>query len=216
MKKGKKIVTYEEGGSNGLSGEDQLSSVALILTCTTSGVDPIEAWCVPIQSEEVPLCVSSDTMGAALLCTESMMLSKGGFNPLLILTKMETDVIFIEVFSISRNPLTAESCTRTSLEINDDDEIYEAPTMAMGSSPPILCLCWKSHIVIIIRERGLLISFKYDSNDLTLSFKHKFDRYVVDAGMQSDEIGCDSSVKVCVLLSEPGKKDGRIVKITLK
>ena len=126
------------------------------------------------------------------------------------------NVASFDLFSISHNPLTVESCTTTSLEIIDDDEIYEAPTMAMGSSPPILCICWKRHIVIIIRERGLLISFEYDSNDLTLSFKHKFDRYVVDAGIQSDETGSDPSVRVCVLLSEPGKKDGKIMKIALK
>lgn len=205
-------MTYEEGGSNGLGGERQLSSVALILTCTTTDVDPIEAWCMPIESEDEPFCVSPDTLGAALLCTESMTLSEESFDPLLVLTRMKSNGISIELYALSHNPMKAESMNiHEFLEISY--EIFEAPTMAMGSSPPVLCLCWKKNVVIIVRDRGLLVTYEYDNHILSFSFKHEFGRYVVDAGIQTSET---ANTKICALVSERNKKDGRIVKIDLE
>lgn len=212
---GKKIVTYEEGGSNGNDGESQLSSIALILTCATTGAHPIEAWCMPIQSEDRPLCVSSDTSGAALLCTEPMMSVKKEFSPLLVITRTMTNGIFIDLYALSLDPLKAESLNIEEFVEISDDKIYKAPTMAMGPSPPVLCLCWKKHVVIIVRDRGLLLSYEYscDNNSISLSFKHNFGRYVVDAGIQSTD---SDIVKVCALVSEEDTKDGSIVKVHLK
>lgn len=215
--KGKKILSYEEGGSNGLGGEDQFSSVALILSCTTTGKDPIEAWCMPLGSEDEPLCLSTDILGAALFCTEPMMLSEDEFSPLFVMAKAETEDISFEIFSLSCNPLKSVFLgAKEIITLSSDDMIYEAPTMAMGASPPVLCLCWKNHIVIIIRERGILLSYKYsyETNSLSPSFTHEFESYVVDAGLQSDAT-TGAGVKICALVSEPDKKDGRVIKINL-
>ncbi len=198
-------------------GDEQRSSVALVLSCTTTGVDPIEAWCMAIQSNEEPLCVSTNIVGSALLCTEAMMSTSDAFSPLLIIAKEESTGVFIELFSLTTSPLRAETLNvNKSVVFSSDDEIYEAPTMAMGPSPPVLCLCWKRHIVVIIRERGLLLSYHYsgESKTLKFSFKHKLGNYVIDGGLQSDET-VTGGVKVCALVSEPDKKDGRIVKINL-
>jgi hypothetical protein len=56
---GKKIVTYEEGGSNGFHGADALSAVALLLVSTASTGTPLEAWILPVGgTESQALCVS--------------------------------------------------------------------------------------------------------------------------------------------------------------
>ena len=59
---GKKIVCYEEGGSNGFDGPDMLSKVGLLLA--TDSVDAVgggnlEAWLVPICGDSQAICASS-------------------------------------------------------------------------------------------------------------------------------------------------------------
>jgi hypothetical protein len=58
---GKKIVCYEEGGTNGFDGPDMLSKVGLLLV--TDSVDAVgggnlEAWLVPICGDSQAICVS--------------------------------------------------------------------------------------------------------------------------------------------------------------
>jgi hypothetical protein len=57
---GKKIVTYEEGGSNGFHGADALSAVFfLLLVLTALTGTPLEAWILPVGGiESQALCVS--------------------------------------------------------------------------------------------------------------------------------------------------------------
>ena len=122
--------------------------------------------------------------------------------------------IVTELFSLSNVPLEKESLhIREILEFNVDAMIYDAPTMAMGSSPSVLCLCWKKHIVIIMRDRGLLVYYEFVENTMNLVCKHEFERYVVDAAMQSNarNDGIDITAMVC----ESDRGDGRIVKLQL-
>ena len=211
-------MSYEEGGSNGLTGEEVLSSVALILTCDSTGGDPIEAWCIPlhVDKEISALCISSDLLGAGFLCTDVMLDSKEAFDPLLITVTRAiagiTNGIEIEFFSLTKPPLVKESLfAPVIVEFNNDDPIYEAPTMAMGSSPSVLCLCWKVHVIIIVRERGLLLCYRYLNNNIILDFEHKFERYVIDAGIQTSE---DGNLEITSLICE-SDKDGRVIIIRL-
>jgi hypothetical protein len=217
IKKGKKIVSYEEGGSNGLDGDEHLSTAALVLTCTSASSDPVEAWCIPVHTQSKPLCISLNILGAALFCTDSMLISSKAFSPLLVTAIKENTGVAIELFSLSNDPLTKESiCTREILDLSYSDIIYDAPTMAMGSSPPILCLCWKKYVVIIIRDRGLLVYYQFfeQKNKMSLVSKYEFNRYVIDAGIKSSEI--DDGIQISALVCETDKKDGRIVTVRLK
>lgn len=45
---GKKIVSYEEGGTNGLSGPEMISKIGLICATDSNGTGTLEAWMVPI------------------------------------------------------------------------------------------------------------------------------------------------------------------------
>ena len=58
---GKKIVSYEEGGTNGYEGQDMLSKVGLVLV--TDSVDMVgggclEAWLVPVCGDSQVVCAS--------------------------------------------------------------------------------------------------------------------------------------------------------------
>ena len=211
----KKIVSYEEGGSNGLDGKDCLSSVALVLTCTSTVGDPVEAWCLTVHNESKPLCVSSDVLGAALFCTSSMFSSSQAFNPLLVLATEKTNGIIVELYKLSNDPLCIENINAGEIwDFNRGDAVHEAPTMAMGTSPAVFCLCWNKLVAIVVRDRGLMACYEFNGNALSLIFKHNFKHYVVDAGLQSNEMG--DGIQVVVLVCEEGCKDGRIVTVKLE
>jgi len=209
---GKKILSYEEGGSNGLDGEDRLSSIALVLTTFE---DSVEAWCVPVFGNSTSLCVATNILGGALFCTTSMLSLKRAFDPLVVLvTNSEGGSIAIEVFEIMNSPFEKQKICIKDIDIfEEDDIVYEIPTLAMGASPSALCLCWKDFIVIIFRDRGLLLYYKFVENKINQVAKHRFERFVVDAGIQTNDDG--TGVVVAALLCEPNKKDGHIAKIHL-
>lgn len=159
------------------------------------------------------MCISQDTLGAALFCTTPLHLSKQAFYPLLTTVTEEKNGIAIELFSLSNEPLQTVSMNiKKILEFGPDEKVYPHPTMAMGSSPPVLCLCWKIYLIIIVRDRGLLVQYEFSESELKLIFKHKLNRYIVDAGMKSN----GDNVQVSALISEPDTKDGRIITVHLK
>lgn len=58
---GKKIVSYEEGGTNGYEGQDMLSKVGLVLVTDSTdmvGGGSLEAWLVPICGDSQVVCAS--------------------------------------------------------------------------------------------------------------------------------------------------------------
>lgn len=56
---GKKIVSYEEGGTNGLDGPDMLSKVGMLLVTNNAGDSGcLEAWLVPICGDSQVICAS--------------------------------------------------------------------------------------------------------------------------------------------------------------
>ena len=58
---GKKIVSYEEGGTNGYEGQDMLSKVGLVLVTDSTdmvGGGSLEAWLVPVCGDSQVVCAS--------------------------------------------------------------------------------------------------------------------------------------------------------------
>ncbi len=60
---GKKIVSYEEGGTNGFEGQDMLSKVGLVLVTDSTdmvgvGGGSLEAWLVPVCGDSKVVCAS--------------------------------------------------------------------------------------------------------------------------------------------------------------
>jgi hypothetical protein len=53
---GKKIVCYEEGGTNGLDGPDMLSKVGMLLVTNAATGGSLETWLVPICGDSLALC----------------------------------------------------------------------------------------------------------------------------------------------------------------
>ena len=56
---GKKIVSYEEGGTNGLAGPEMLSRVGLICVTDASGTGTLEAWIIPICGDSGAVMAST-------------------------------------------------------------------------------------------------------------------------------------------------------------
>ena len=54
----KKIVCYEEGGTNGLDGPDMLSKVGMLLVTNAATGGRLEAWLVPICGDSQAVCAS--------------------------------------------------------------------------------------------------------------------------------------------------------------
>jgi hypothetical protein len=55
---GKKIVSYEEGGTNGLDGADMLSQVGMLLVTNGATGGRLESWLVPICGDSQAVCAS--------------------------------------------------------------------------------------------------------------------------------------------------------------
>ena len=85
---GKKIVAYEEGGSNGKQGADARSMVALLLVSSASSGTPLEAWLMPISGDSRSVCVSSNLLGAALFRPYQL---SNAFLPLMVETRPHGD-----------------------------------------------------------------------------------------------------------------------------
>lgn len=189
--------------------------MALLSTVISTEGGPMEAWCLRMNTDTKPLSVSSDAVGAALMSTTTMLSSNKIFYPLLVLVTSEASGLAIEIFEFVDDQLNKRAFTgKEKWKFDNEDKIHECPAMAMGPSPPVICLCWKSYVVIIVRVRGLLLYYKLTENELKLVMKHDFRRYVVDAGIQSRD--GNGGVEVAALVCEEDKKDGRIVTLHLK
>ena len=217
---GKKIVAYEEGGSNGLAGNDRRSSIALLLTSSASSKDPVEAWCITMFGYSNTLKVSPNVLGAALFSTFSDGNSTDSFEPLLVTVSEGQDKISItvEIFILSmviatkvlqKGPLY----TQATLDFNmQDGKHIPEPAMAMGTLPQAFCLCCGEYVVVILRAVGVLFTLIRVDNKLSCVGKQELDHFVVEAAIRhGKEYG---TVEIIALLCEQTNlKDGRIITI---
>jgi hypothetical protein len=222
---GKKVVSYEEGGSNGSDGPDILARVGLVMvtqaSSSSSGGGPgsaaLEAWIVPIDGDSVAGQVSDDVMGACL-CQPPHAADDdddGPFLPLLLTVHQLEEGIYVNVLSVTEPrrgsvKLGEIEVTRVIEETGFEDTSYEPPDLAMGSFPEAICCSLGNIVVIIIRRKGLIAAFELEGDDLSLIALEGVGHYVIDAVMRySAEVG---GAEIVMLLSdEANPKDGRIV-----
>jgi hypothetical protein len=216
----KKILSYEEGGSNGLVGINARSTVALVIASSASPRSAsVEAFCIAMYSGYGPLCISN-VLGAALYRPSASSVSPCHFLPFVItISKDITSQVVLDIEdlletsgALVRNGIVAS----TVLDVGDVDESYEPPSMSMGHTPEVLCCCHDEFIVVVIRRKGFVLAYDFSSdNELILVGKSRLGQYVVDAAIRSSDV-VDESVELVALLCESeDSKDGRVATINI-
>ena len=218
---GKKIISYEEGGSNGLLESESRSTIALVLTssASTSG-DPVEAWCLSVGGGLTPLCVSPDVLGAALFNPD--LSAMDAFEPFVVTlssSNTETDEINLDICRLMINPdmeaIEAEQSIAHAVVSHVTDVRYSAPAMAMGTAPAAFCLCCQTYIIVILRDQGYLVAYRYVDGKLNFVDETKLGRYVVDAAIRIQQNGSEGVDVVTLLCDTDDIKDGRMVTISI-
>jgi len=216
----KKILTYEEGGSNGLTGTNARSTVALVLASSaTQRSTTVEAYCISMYNGNGLLCISNVILGAALYRPSSTM-SPSHFLPYVItISKDVTDQFVLDIESLAeqggelnRGDIIASAV----LDTGDAslDESFEPPSMSMGPTPEVLCCCQDDFIAVTIRRKGLVCVYDFSSGSLALVGQSRLDQYVLDAAIRPSNV--DGEAELVLLLCENNDpKDGRVVNINV-
>jgi len=210
---GKKVVAYEEGGSNGLDGPDILSRVGLIMVTRASGESSLESWIVPIAGDSVAVQVSDDVMGGCL-CLPPYV-DEGPFLPLLVAVLQIEEGIFVNVMSLIETQPGSVGLGEIAVTLEVDlagfeDVDFEPPALAMGTYPEAICCSLANIVVVLIRRKGLIVAFELEDGDMSLIAREGVDHYVIDAVMRySSEVG--GAEIVMLLADDENPKDGRMV-----
>jgi len=222
---GRKIVSYEEGGCNGGTGRGMRSTLALMLTSTSTSGAPVEAWCLPVNGDSKGLLLNDDVLGAALCVPPDISRSDtdgpAEFFPYVVTaSKVEGSYdIFLEVNAIGIDPtsgmLFRVDTIATAVVGNEyPDEVLE-PSMAMGTVPAVYCYCQGRHIVVGIRNKGVVVVYELkDNNSLALVGQKLIGQYLVDAGVRPGVEEGDTEI-VLLLCDKSTTKDGQISKIVV-
>jgi hypothetical protein len=210
---GKKVVSYEEGGSNGLEGPDILSSVGLIMVTKASAGGALEAWIVPVAGDSNAKQVSEDVMGACLCLPPDV--DDGPFLPLLVAVLQIQQGVYVNIMSLFEDKPGSVELGEVAVTIEVDmagfeDIEYEAPVLAMGTYPAAICCSLANIVVVIIRSKGLVVAYELEDGDMSLIAHEGVGHYVIDAVMRySEEVG---GAEIVMLLSDTDNpKDGRMV-----
>lgn len=221
---GKRIVAYEEGGYNGMPGKDCRSTIALLLTSSTTASTSVEAWCIQMIGNSNALCISSDILGAALFSSFSNCTSRCSFEPNLVTASKDqvSGDLLVEMFSLyndelSGNQLKKKRDAKVFINIKRTlDSLITEPTMVMGTLPPIFCLCCGYHVVIILRSIGILVTYIFIDGEFCFKDIKELGHYVVDAAIKRSQMN-GKDVEVVTLLSDrDNPKDGQISTIKIK
>lgn len=210
---GKKVVSYEEGGSNGLDDSDILSRVGLVLATRSSGDSSLEGWLIPISGDSQAQQVSADMMGACLC--QPILADDGPFLPLLITVHSMKNGTWVNVLSIEEpNKGSVALGEVLASELLDEEEAgeteFDPPGLAMGPLPEALCVSLSNIVVVILRRKGLVAAFELEESELNLIAQENVAHYVIDAVMRySAEVG--GAEIVMLLADNENPKDGRIV-----
>jgi hypothetical protein len=210
---GKKVVSYEEGGSNGLDDSHILSRVGLVLVTKPTGDGTLEAWIVPISGDSQASQFSEDVMGACFC--QPPHFDEGPFLPLLVTVHLSHERIVV-------NLLTTRELSKGSIELGEaevtqeiddtgfEDVDYRPPSLAMGDMPEALCCSLANIVVVIVRRKGLVVAYELEDGELSLIASENVGHFVIDAVMRySAEVG---GAEIVMLLSDNEfPKDGRMV-----
>jgi len=216
---GKKIITYEEGGTNGLIGSDVRSTVALLLASIASTGTPVEAWIMPLGRDSHALCISDDVLGAAFLRPLEGL--DGQFLPLVVTVKQNGESeLYIEIVQLIEEIsigaiVIGEILASISLDLSHDDNAdLPEPTLAMGTWPEVICSCIGRLVVVAMRRTGLVAAYRFDGNALEMVEAYPTGHYIVDAALRLGKE--DGTIEIVILQSDNSNlKDGRVVSITV-
>lgn len=86
---------------------------------------------------------------------------------------------------------------------------YDAPSLAMGTWPEVLCCSLGSTIVIIVRSKGLVVAYELADTGLELIAQEHVGHYVVDAVMRYSAV--EGGAEIVLLMSDDDNpRDGRV------
>lgn len=214
---GKKILSYEEGGSNGLLGSESRSTMALVLASAKGSHDPVEAWCLSVEGGLKPLCISTNVLGAALFNPRTS--STGNFIPWVVTLsasegKSNSATLRLTSIFLDRESetMSAQGTTIEEAILCDYGDQRSTPAMAMGDVPIALCLTCKDIIVVIFRSTGYIMIYIFRDEGLTLQRDIHLERYVVDAAVRENPTTGGMEV-VALVCDGENLQDGRIVTI---
>lgn len=211
---GKKVVNYEEGGSNGLDGSDIISRVGLVLATRGSSQSALEGWILPIAGDSKACQVSDDMLGACL-CHPALPVDEGPFLPWLMTVHSIDGSVWVAIMEVVEpKPGSIVIGDVRSTQMIDDSEVdgilFSPPPLAMGTYPEALCVSLSNIVVVILRRQGLVAAYELDENELNLIAQECVEHYVIDAVMRySPEVG--GAEIVMLLVDDANPKDGRIV-----
>ena len=213
----KKILSYEEGGSNGQTGTKEKSMVALVLASSaisgTSGA--VEAYLIPMNNESSQCCISNAILGAALYRPPA---SSSSFLPFIVtITKDVTSQFVLDIEDLWEEDNTlARGIIESTVLMCDEtpDKCYTTPSMSMGPLPEALCCCHGDFIVAVIRTKGLVFAYDFSTGDLGLVGSSGLGHYIVDAAIRPSNV--DGEVELVLLLCESDDpKDGRVATVNI-
>lgn len=217
---GKKIISYEEGGSNGRVHAEIRSTIALVLTSTMNEPgDSIEAWCLSVSGGMRPYCISTDVLGAALLQQDgSESVASEPYVVTISSDKNGSENAVLKLHRVSINEdlesiVVDDVVTQTEI-VYEPEKTIIIPTMAMGAAPSVICLCYRDIVVVVLRDQGYIVSFQLVHEKLVFMNKAKVGCYVIDAGIEAKKESSGVDI-ICLLCDKDNIKDGHIARISI-
>jgi len=211
----KKILSYEEGGSNGQTGADARSTIALVLASSASPALTVEAYCIVMDNESSQFCISNVVLGAALCRPPA---APAYFLPCVVTISEDVTskvVLDIEDLWEESGTIARGIIASTVLDFGGtDSDGFAPPSMSMGPLPEALCCCHDDFIVAVIRRKGAVFAYDFSSGDLVLIGKSDVGQYIVDAAIRSSSV--ENEVELVLLLCENDNlKDGRVATVNI-
>lgn len=208
---GTKIVSYEEGGSNGLDGQAILSRVGLVMATRIDA--SLEAWIMPIAGDSKPILISDDVMGACLC--QPLDVEDRPFLPLLVTVHNIDSVIHVNVVSIvepnAGSIFLGDVIASQEIDtLEDEQNDFPPPSLAMGTLPEALCISCSNIIVVILRRQGIVAAFELEEQELDLIAQERVGHFVIDAIMRFSAEAAGAEI-IMLLSDSENAKDGRIV-----
>jgi hypothetical protein len=159
-------------------------------------------------------------MGACLC--QPLGCNGGPFLPLLVTVARADGTLEIELIPVLEDPSNPGT-----LEIGDavenvlldespfDDIDYSPPALAMGSAPEVICNSFGNTVTIVVRKKGLMVTYEITENGLELVTQQLVGQYIVDAIMKDSDT--EGGVTILLLVCDnENNKDGRVLSIPFR
>jgi hypothetical protein len=221
----KRILMYEEGGSNGLDGTLSRTTLALALVCSSEAElgTGIEAWGISLITSVPPTSFGQNVVSAAFCKPPNFGRKRRAFLPWLYLLCQEYDEegvgtrIILKVESLSQGLNNNEPALKRLIKSQIDVNVEECelkknlpePSLSMGLAPVAFILSLEDAVVVLFRKQGLVFAYALESGELTLIGRKNVGHFIVDATLAAGEL--KGEIEIVMLLCSPSNsRDGRI------